>query len=48
VEAQFEFARGSGVTGVPTYVASRYAMVGAQPYELFRKLIETAQAETSP
>ena len=45
VEAQFDFARAAGVTGVPAYVAGRYMMVGAQPYEVFRKLIETAQAE---
>jgi len=45
VNAQFEFARAAGVTGVPAYVAGRYMMIGAQPYEVFRQLIETAQAE---
>ena len=45
VEEQFEFARAAGVTGVATYIAGRYSMVGAQPYEVFRQLIETAQAE---
>jgi predicted DsbA family dithiol-disulfide isomerase len=45
VQEQFEFARQAGVTGVPTYIAGRYSMVGAQPYEIFQKLIETAQRE---
>jgi predicted DsbA family dithiol-disulfide isomerase len=45
VQEQFEFARAAGVTGVPAYVAGRYSMVGAQPYEMFCKLIETVQAE---
>jgi predicted DsbA family dithiol-disulfide isomerase len=46
VNEQFEFARTAGVTGVPAYIAGRYMMVGAQPYEVFCKLIETSQAET--
>jgi predicted DsbA family dithiol-disulfide isomerase len=30
-----------GVTGVPTYVINdRYAIVGAQPYEVFQKALE--------
>jgi predicted DsbA family dithiol-disulfide isomerase len=45
VNQQFEFAREAGVTGVPTYIAGRYLVVGAQPLEVFRKLVETAQAE---
>jgi predicted DsbA family dithiol-disulfide isomerase len=45
VQEQFEYARAAGVTGVPAYVAGRYLMVGAQPYEVYQKLIETAQAE---
>jgi predicted DsbA family dithiol-disulfide isomerase len=45
VQQQFEFARAAGVTGVPAYIAGRYSMVGAQPYDVFRQLIETAQAE---
>lgn len=45
VNEQFDFARTAGVTGVPTYIAGRYMMVGAQPVDMFRKLIETAQAE---
>jgi predicted DsbA family dithiol-disulfide isomerase len=45
VEEQFEFARASGVTGVPAYLAGRYLMVGAQPYDVYRQLIEASQAE---
>ena len=45
VQGQFETARQLGITGVPAYVAGRYLMVGAQPLEVFRQLVETAQAE---
>jgi predicted DsbA family dithiol-disulfide isomerase len=45
VQQQFEFARQAGVTGVPAYLAGRYMMVGAQPYDVFRQLIETADSE---
>jgi predicted DsbA family dithiol-disulfide isomerase len=42
VSEQFDFARSAGVTGVPAYIAGRYMMVGAQPLDVFRQLIETA------
>jgi predicted DsbA family dithiol-disulfide isomerase len=45
VEEQFEQARSMNITGVPAYVAGRYLMVGAQPYDFFRRLIETVRAE---
>ena len=45
VEDQFNRARTLGITGVPAYVAGNYLMVGAQPYEVFCQLIETAQTE---
>jgi predicted DsbA family dithiol-disulfide isomerase len=44
VAEQFHFAREMGITGVPSYVAGGYVMVGAQPYDVFRQLIETAQS----
>jgi predicted DsbA family dithiol-disulfide isomerase len=47
VAEQFERARELGVTAVPAYIAGRYVMVGAQPYELFQQLIETVQAEAT-
>jgi len=45
VTRQFEYARENGITGVPAYVAGQYLMVGAQPYETFRQLIEAAQTQ---
>lgn len=41
VENQVKFAYQIGVTGVPTYVINeRYAIVGAQPYEVFKSALE--------
>jgi predicted DsbA family dithiol-disulfide isomerase len=44
VERQFQLARANQITAVPAYVANRHLMVGAQPYEGFRQLIEAADA----
>ena len=41
VEDQVRWAYQIGVTGVPTYVINdRYAIVGAQPYEVFKRALE--------
>jgi predicted DsbA family dithiol-disulfide isomerase len=41
VEKQVEQAYRMGVSGVPTYVINnRYAVVGAQPYEVFKRALE--------
>ena len=41
VEEQVQWAYQIGVTGVPTYVINdRYAVVGAQPYEVFKNALE--------
>jgi len=41
VADQVNWAYQIGVTGVPTYVINdRYAMVGAQPYEVFKNALE--------
>jgi predicted DsbA family dithiol-disulfide isomerase len=45
VTEQFQEAHQIGVTGVPTFVAGGYAVVGAQPYEMFVRLMETVGAE---
>jgi predicted DsbA family dithiol-disulfide isomerase len=45
VDRQFQNARDAGITGVPAYIAGRYLMVGAQPVEVYRELIETVQAD---
>ena len=40
VEAQVQQAYQIGVSGVPTYVINnRYAIVGAQPYEVFKNAL---------
>jgi predicted DsbA family dithiol-disulfide isomerase len=40
VAAQVRYAQEIGVRGVPTYVINeRYAIVGAQPYETFKKAL---------
>jgi predicted DsbA family dithiol-disulfide isomerase len=40
VAAQVRLAQEIGVTGVPTYVINdRYAVVGAQPYEVFKRAL---------
>ncbi len=44
VDADWAKSRQYGVTGVPTYVAAGYAVVGAQPYEAIEQLIVKAGA----
>lgn len=49
VEEQVRWAYGIGVTGVPTYVINnRYAIVGAQPYEVFKQALEQIMKEDRP
>lgn len=42
VDADWELSRQCGVTGVPTFVAGRYGVVGAQPYETLEQLVRKA------
>jgi predicted DsbA family dithiol-disulfide isomerase len=42
VQQQYREAREVGVTGVPTFVAGGYALVGAHPYEHFHQLMAAA------
>jgi predicted DsbA family dithiol-disulfide isomerase len=44
VDADWAKSRQWGVTGVPTFVAERYGVVGAQPYEVLEQLLEKAGA----
>ena len=44
VDADWAKSRQYGVTGVPTFVAARYGVVGAQPYEVLAQLVERAGA----
>jgi predicted DsbA family dithiol-disulfide isomerase len=47
VDADWELSREYGITGVPTFVAGRYGVVGAQPYEALEQLVRKAAAEGS-
>ena len=42
VDADWELSRRYGVTGVPTFVAGRHGVVGAQPYEVLEQLVRQA------
>ena len=42
VDADWQKAREYGITGVPTFVAGRQGVVGAQPYEMLERLVEEA------
>ena len=44
VDADWAKSQAYGVTGVPTFVAARYGVVGAHPYETLEQLIEKAGA----
>jgi predicted DsbA family dithiol-disulfide isomerase len=44
VDADWAKSHQYGVTGVPTFVAGRYGVVGAQPYETLEQLLEKAGA----
>jgi predicted DsbA family dithiol-disulfide isomerase len=44
VDADWALSRDYGITGVPTFVAGRHGVVGAQPYEALEQLVRTAGA----
>jgi predicted DsbA family dithiol-disulfide isomerase len=44
VDQDWELSRRYGVTGVPTFVAGRQGVVGAQPYEVLEQLVEGAKS----
>jgi predicted DsbA family dithiol-disulfide isomerase len=45
-DAQIEEAYSLGITGVPTYILNdKYAIVGAQPYEVFKRAIARLEKE---
>ena len=44
VDADWALSRQYGITGVPTFVAGRYGVVGAQPYEALEELVQKAEA----
>jgi len=45
VDADWTKSHRYGVTGVPTFVADRYGVVGCQPYEALEQLVEKAGAK---
>lgn len=48
VDASIAEAVALGVSGVPTYILDdRYAIVGAQPYEVFRQALDQLERERS-
>ena len=42
VDADWALSRRYGITGVPTFVAGKYGVVGAQPYEALEELVRRA------
>jgi len=42
VDADWALSRQYGITGVPTFVAGRHGVVGAQPYEALEQLVRKA------
>jgi predicted DsbA family dithiol-disulfide isomerase len=47
VDADWALSREYGITGVPTFVAGRFGVVGAQPYEALEALVQKAEASGS-
>ena len=45
VDADWKLSREYGITGVPTFVAGRYGVVGAQPYETLEELVRRAASD---
>jgi predicted DsbA family dithiol-disulfide isomerase len=45
VDADWKLSRQVGVTGVPTFVAGRQGVVGAQPYEALVQLVQQARSQ---
>jgi predicted DsbA family dithiol-disulfide isomerase len=45
IDADWQKSAAYGVTGVPTFVAARYGVVGAQPYEVLEQLLDKAGAK---
>ncbi len=43
VDADWQQSHACGVTGVPTFVAGRHGVVGAQPYEALEQLVTMAR-----
>jgi predicted DsbA family dithiol-disulfide isomerase len=42
IDADWELSRRSGITGVPSFIAGKYKVVGAQPYDVLADLLRAA------
>ena len=40
VTADFEYASGIGIQSTPTFFVNGVALIGAQPYEVFKEVID--------
>jgi predicted DsbA family dithiol-disulfide isomerase len=47
VDRDWQLLREFGITGVLTFVAGRYSVVGAQPYETLEQLVKKAAEESA-
>jgi predicted DsbA family dithiol-disulfide isomerase len=47
VDADWALSRRFGVSGVPTFVAGRHGVVGAQPYEVLEALVRQAASDAA-
>jgi predicted DsbA family dithiol-disulfide isomerase len=47
LDADWALSREYGITGVPTFVAGRFGVVGAQPYETLEQLVRKAASESA-
>ena len=45
VDADWEESRRRGITGVPGFIAGKYKVVGAQPYNVLADLVRAADSE---
>ena len=45
IDADWAKSKEYGVTGVPTFVAGGYGVVGAQPYEALEGLLKQVEAD---
>src|SRR4051794_14671330 len=45
IDQDWTMSRQAGVTGVPTFAAAGYGVVGAQPYEVIEQLLQKAGAK---
>ena len=43
VDSDWEHSRRSGISGVPSFIAGKYKVVGAQPYDVLAELVRAAE-----